>query len=157
LRADLAEVEARVADVGREIARLLDELPEATVLQTIKGVGPQVAAAVLGYLPAAIWGDAKAAAAYAGVHPKREQSGQRDRSRLSKQGHAKLRRHLWLGAQVAVRHDPTMIAFHHRLCDGGKAPQSAVCAVMHKLLRRMMGTLRAYYAAHAASSLASVT
>jgi transposase len=154
LRADLAEVEARVAAVGREIERLLDELPEARVLQTIKGVGPQVAAAVLGYLPAPIWGDAKAAAAYAGVHPRREQSGQRDRSRLSKQGHARLRRHLWLGAQAAVRHDPTMSAFHHRLCDQGKAPQNATCAAMHKLLRRMMGTLRAYYAAHAPLPLA---
>jgi transposase len=157
LRADLAEVEARVADVGREIARLLDELPEATVLQTITGVGPQVAAAVLGYLPAAIWGDAKAAAAYAGVHPKREQSGQRDRSRLSKQGHAKLRRHLFLGAQAAVRHDPLMTAFRDRLQDRGKVPMSATCAAMHKLLRRMMGTLRAYYAAHATRSLASIT
>jgi transposase len=154
LRADLAEVEARVADVGRELERLLDELPEARVLQTIPGVGRQVAAAVLGYLPTAIWGNAKAAAAYAGVHPKREQSGQRDRSRLSKQGHARLRRHLFLGAQAAVRHDPTMTAFRDRLQGRGKAPMSALCAAMHKLLRRMMGTLRAYYAAQSASSLA---
>ena len=47
---------------------------------------------------APLWGDPKAAAAYAGVHPRRDQSGQRDRSRLSKQGHAGLRRYLYLAA-----------------------------------------------------------
>jgi transposase len=153
LAADLDEVEARLADVESEIARLLDDLPEAQVLQEVKGVGPRVAAAVLAYVPAAIWGDAKAAAAYAGVHPRREQSGQRDRSRLSKQGHAGLRRYLYMAATVAVKHDPDLAAFRDRLRDRGKPPQSALCAVMHKLLRRMMGTLRAFYANQSAVSL----
>jgi transposase len=153
LETDLAETAARLADVESEIDRLLDELPEAQVLQQMKGVGPRVAAAVLAYVPSAIWGEAKAAAAYAGVHPKREQSGQRDRSRLSKQGHAGLRRYLSMAATVAVQHDPDLAAFRDRLRDRGKPPQRAWCAVMHKLLRRMMGTLRAFYADQSASAL----
>jgi len=148
LETDLAETEARVTEVEREIDRVLDEVPEAHVLQALPGVGPRVAAAVLAYIPAAIWGDAKAAAAYAGVHPRREQSGQRDRSRLSKQGHAGVRRYLYVAATVAVRYDPDLTAFRDRLLGRGHAPQSALCAVMHKLLRRMMGELRAFYAAH---------
>ena len=148
LTTDLAEVDARLADVEREIDRLLRELPEAQVLQALPGVGPRVAAAVLAYVPSAIWGDAKAAAAYAGVHPRREQSGQRDRSRLSKQGHAGLRRYLYMAASVAVRRDPDLAAFRNRLRERGKPPKSTLCAVMHKLLRRMMGHLRAYYADH---------
>lgn len=154
LEADLAEVEARLADVEAQTARLLDELPEAQVLQQMTGVGPAVAAAVLAYVPAAIWGDPKAAAAYAGVHPKREQSGQRDRSRLSKQGHSGLRRYLFMAAIVAVQHDADLKAFRDRLQGRGKSAKSALCAVMHKLLRRMMGELRALYAAQSASSLA---
>jgi transposase len=146
LTTDVAEVEGRLAAVEQEIARLLDELPEAAVLQALPGVGPKVAAAVLAYLPAAIWGEAKPAAAYAGVHPRREQSGQRDRSRRSKQGHARLRRYLYMAAVVAIRHDATLRAFFDRLVGRGKAKQSALCAVMHKLLRRMMGRLRAFYA-----------
>jgi transposase len=59
LATDLAEVEARLQAVDQEIARLLDDLPEARVLQSITGVGPKVAAAVLGYLPAAIWGEGR--------------------------------------------------------------------------------------------------
>jgi transposase len=154
LAADLAEVEGRLAAVEAELERLLAALPEARVLRTLPGVGPKVAAAVLAYLPAALWGEAKAAAAYAGVHPRREQSGQRDRSRLSKQGHAGLRRYLYMAAMVAVRCDPEMAAFQARLVDRGKPPQSALCAVMHKLLRHMMGVLHAFYRAQATPPLA---
>jgi transposase len=146
LAEDLARVEARLRAVEAATDRLLADLPEAQVLQALPGVGPRIAAAVLAYLPRAIWGDPKAAAAYAGVHPRREQSGQRDRSRLSKQGHAGLRRYLYVAAVVAVRHDPALAAFRDRLTARGKPKQSALCAAMHKLLRRMMGTLRAFYA-----------
>jgi transposase len=147
---DLARVEERLAAVEAETDRLLDELPEAAALLAMPGVGRRVAAAVLAYLPRGVWGDAKAAAAYAGVHPRREQSGQRDASRLSKQGHAGLRRYLFVAAIVAVRHDPVLAAFHDRLRARGHAKRSAACAAMHKLLRRMMGRLRELHAAHAA-------
>jgi transposase len=151
LAADQAAVTARLAEVDAAIAQLLTELPEAAVLRELTGVGPRVTAAVLAYLPRGLWGDAKAAAAYAGVHPRREQSGQRDNSRLSKQGHARLRRYLYMAATVALRHDADLAAFHARLMQRGKAHRSATCAIMHKLLRRMMGRLRAYYAAHHAT------
>jgi transposase len=145
---DLARVEARLAEVEAATDRLLEELPEAAVLLALPGVGRRVAAAVLAYLPRGVWGDAKAAAAYAGVHPRREQSGQREASRLSKQGHARLRRYLFVAAVVAARHDAELAAFRDRLIGRGHARRSAACAVMHKLLRRMMGRLRAYYAEH---------
>jgi transposase len=147
LEADLVEVEARLRAVEAETDRLLAELPEAAVLQEQCGVGARVAAAVLAYLPAGVWGDAKAAAAYAGVHPRREQSGQRDRSFLSKQGHAGLRRYLYMAATTALLHDASLRAFYDRLVGRGKPSASAKCAVMHKLLRRLMGRLRAFYTA----------
>lgn len=150
LEGDLAAAEARLAEVEAETDRLLGELPEAAVLLAVPGVGRRLAAAVLAYLPRGIWGDAKAAAAYAGVHPRRDQSGQRDTSRLSKQGHPGLRRYLSLAATVAVRHDPKLAAFRDRLCARGHAKRSATCAAMHKLLRRLMGRLREHYATPAA-------
>jgi transposase len=147
LAADLTQVEQRLREVEAETDRLLAELPEAAVLRALPGVGPRVAAAVLAYLPRGVWGDAKAAAAYAGVHPRRDQSGQRDHSRLSKQGHAGLRRYLYVAATVAVRCDADLATFRDRLVGRGKHPASAKGAAMHKLLRRMMGCLRAFYAA----------
>ena len=126
----------------REIAAVLATRPETAALTVQIGVGPLVAAAVLAYLPAGVLGNPKAAAAYAGLHPRQEQSGQRDRSRLSKQGCPQLRRYLYLAAMCAIQRDPQIQAWYRSLCARGKAPQSATCAVAHKLLRQLMGKIR---------------
>lgn len=136
LDADLAKLAERRKQVEREIAVVLATIPDSTVLTTQIGVGMVTAAAVLAYLPAGVHGNAKAAAAYAGVHPRQEQSGQRSRSRLSKQGCPAVRRYLYLAAQCALRCDPVMRSWYAGLCARGKAPQSALCAVAHKLLRQ---------------------
>lgn len=143
LDADLAELAARLTAVEREIAALLAERPETAALTAQPGVGLLTAAAVLAYLPAGVLGDAKKAAAYAGVHPRHEQSGQRSSSRLSKQGCPALRRYLYLAAMAAIRCDPDIRAWYQRLRDRGKAAQSATCAVAHKILRQLMGKIRA--------------
>jgi transposase len=149
LDADLAELTTRLAAVERAIGEVLATRPETAVLTAQLGVGLMVAAAVLAYLPAGVLGNPKAAAAYAGLHPRHDQSGQRDHSRLSKQGCPALRRYLYLAALTAIQHDPEMQGWHTRLRGRGKAPKSATCAVAHKLLRRMMGRLRDQRAAHA--------
>lgn len=148
LEADLAAVRARLREVETTIKALLATLPESAVLTAQVGVGALVAAAVLAYLPAGVLGNAKAAAAYAGLHPRQDQSGQRDRSRLSKQGCPALRRYLYLAALVAGQRDPELAAFRQRLLDRGKASRSATCAVAHKLLRRLMGRIRQARAYH---------
>jgi transposase len=142
LEAALAALAARLREVERAIAALLATRPEAAALTAQAGVGLLTAAAVLAELPAGVLGNPKAAAAYAGVHPRRDQSGQRDASRLSKQGCPALRRYLYLAAMSAVRCDPAMAAWHDALRRRGKAAKSALCAVAHKLLRQLMGKLR---------------
>jgi transposase len=143
LGADLAEVATRLGQVERAITNLLATLPETPALTAQIGVGLLTAAAVLAYLPAGVLGHPKAAAAYAGLHPRQEQSGQRERSHLSKQGCPPLRRYLFLAALTAVQHDPAMTAWHATLVARGKSTKSATCAVAHKLLRQLMGKLRA--------------
>ena len=59
-------------------------------------------------VPEGLW---EAAAAYAGVHPRHEQSGMRASSRLSKQGCPAVRRYLYLAAMSAVRGDPVLRAW----------------------------------------------
>lgn len=142
LEADLAAVAARLREVEREIAAVLATRPETAALTAQVGVGLATAAAVLAYLPAGVLGDAKKAAAYAGVHPRHDQSGQRASSRLSKQGCPALRRYLYLAALSAVRYDPAMARWHRSLLARGKATRSATCAVAHKLLRQLMGKIR---------------
>jgi transposase len=145
LEADLAEVAARLREVERAIAALMATRPETPLLLAQTGVGLLTAAAILAYLPVGTLGNPKAAAAYAGVHPRQDQSGQRDRSRLSKQGCPALRRYLYLAALTAIRYDPVIAAWYHRLCDRGKAAKAATCAVAHKVLRQLMGKIRPLY------------
>ncbi len=142
LGADLAEVARRLAEVERAIKTLLATRPETPLLLAQTGVGMMVAAAVLAYLPGGVLGNPKAAAAYAGLHPRQEQSGQREQSRLSKQGCPALRRYLYLAAMAAIRWDPNIAAWYARLCARGKTAKCATCAVAHKVLRRMMGKIR---------------
>jgi transposase len=75
LEADLEAVAARLTELAAAIRAGLDLLPETAALTAAIGVGSLVAAAVLAYLPAGVLGRPKAAAAYAGVHPRQEQSG----------------------------------------------------------------------------------
>jgi transposase len=149
LERDLAAIDDRLAEVEAAIADVLATRPETAVLTAQAGVGLLTAAAVLAYVPVGVLGNPKAAAAYAGVHPRQEQSGQRDRSRLSKQGCPALRRYLYMAAMAAIRCDPEITRAYERLCARGKAAKSATCAIAHKLLRQMMGRLRDQRAAHA--------
>lgn len=142
LAEDLAQLRDRLQQVETEIRAVLKTIPETAVLTAQIGIGTMTAAAVLAYLPAGVHGNPKAAAAYAGVHPRQAQSGQRERSRLSKQGCPALRRYLYLAAMSAIRCDSEIRTWYRALCARGKAPQSALCAVAHKLLRRLMGRLR---------------
>lgn len=155
MEADLEQIATRLKAVEAAIRSVLATIPDSAVLTEQIGVGAMTAAAVLAYLPAGVHGHAKAAAAYAGVHPRQEQSGMRARSRLSKQGCPAVRRYLYLAAQCAVRCDPVMRAWYEALCARGKAPQSAVCAVAHKLLRQMMGRLKQARAARTATTVSS--
>lgn len=148
LERDLADLAARRREVERAIDEVLAVRPETAVLTAQAGVGPMVAAAVLALLPPSVLGHPKAAAAYAGLHPRHEQSGQRDHSRLSKQGCPALRRYLYMAAMAAIRFDAEIAAWHQHLLDRGKAGRSALCAVAHKLLRRMMGRIRDLRACH---------
>lgn len=153
IRDDLDRLRDRLKQVDREIETVLADLPEAAVLLAMTGVGIRVAAAVLGYLPVSVWGRAKAAAAYAGVHPRQEASGRSSQSHLSKTGTSRLRRYLYLAALVAMRHDATLKAWYQQRLDRGMAKKAAVCAVMHKLLRQMMGRIKASRAEAPAGAL----
>ena len=154
LAADVATVAAKLAEVDAAIDELLAQLPEAAVVRAIKGVGPVVTAAVLGALPIAWWGDAKKASAYFGLVPKLTQSGKRSQSRMSKAGPGDVRRVLWLAARSAIDHDPTIRAWYDALLARGKTKQLAQCAVMNKLVRHMMGRLKAWQTAQIGAAVA---
>ncbi len=134
----LTKVEARAQ-------ALLAALPEAEVLMGLPGVGPRV-------------GCRPSCPRTFGAGPRRRPPTRgrslSGRSRLSRKGPPLLRRKLFVGALVAVRHDPEMGAFYRRLLSRGKRNEQALVAVAHKLLRRMMGRLREHYAGQSLQGVA---
>jgi transposase len=82
--------------------------------------------------------------ACAGLDPREYSSGTsvRKKTRISKAGNRHLRRALYMPALVAVRHDPYLGAFYHRLLDRNKSKLQALVAVMRKLLHAIFGMFR---------------
>jgi transposase len=105
---------------------------------TIPGVGVITAATIVATLDdARRFRTRRQVACYAGLTPRRYQSGQMDRQgHISKRGDALLRRVLNQAAWAAVRYGDESRAFYLRLSDGGQSGKRkrAIVAVMHKLL-----------------------
>ena len=108
-----------------------------TRLQTIKGVGPYVAASLIGEIQdMKRFKTAKALTAYAGLDPRIRQSGHTLNStgRLTKRGSSYLRRSIFLAANVARQHDPNLKAFYDKKRSEGKSYKVATVATARKLL-----------------------
>jgi transposase len=126
----LHEVEQRLDRLGRADAR-------CQLVQTLPGVGPRVAEALVTTLDrAARFQNRRQVSAYAGLTPRRYQSGQMDRQgHISKRGSRLLRLMLNQGAWQAVVRDPYFHAMYERIRRGSKArAKTAIVAVMRHLL-----------------------
>lgn len=109
-----------------------------TRLQTIKGVGPFVAASLMGEIQNMERFDSvKALTAYSGFDPKIRQSGKSLNStgRLTKRGSSYLRRSLFIAANSARRYDPQFKALYDKKRGEGKSYKEANCVVARKLLK----------------------
>lgn len=145
----LAYLQAEIAALRQRIGDHIDQHPDLkrkqALLVTIPGIGPAVSQNLLS------WGSrieafasARQLAAFAGLTPRRYESGSsvRAKTRLSKIGHADLRKILYFPAMAAVRHNPLIRTFAERLRHNGKAPKLILAAVMRKLLHIAFGVLR---------------
>jgi transposase len=114
------------------------------LLDSIPGVGPRTAAALLGEIDFAAYPSARQLAAQAGLTPRQRQSGTsvRGKPRLSKQGSAHLRRILFFPAVVAKHYNPAVRDLSERLAARGKVKLVIVCAAMRKLLHIAYGVLK---------------
>lgn len=108
------------------------------LLQTIPGIGPYIAASIIGEIQDMKRFDStKALIAYAGLDPRIRQSGKALNStgRLTKRGSSYLRRSLFIAANVARMHDPQLQSFYEKKRNEGKTHKEATCAVARKLVR----------------------
>jgi transposase len=109
-----------------------------TRLQTITGIGPYVAASLIGEIQTMErFTSDKTLIAYAGLDPKIKQSGKalNVTGRLTKRGSTYLRRSLFIAANVSRQFDPRFKALYDKKRAEGKSYKQAQCAVSRKLLR----------------------
>ena len=145
-----------IKSLERELARIEEELDalmaahpqlagKEKLLRTIKGIGKVTARKILAELPdVRCFDSARQAAAYAGLSPRRHESGKtvRKRGRLCKAGNADLRKALYMPAMVAIKYNPVL----KRLADGlranAKCENVIIGAAMRKLLHIAYGVLK---------------
>ena len=134
---DLTTLRARLRELEDELRTLIAAHDVGQYLVTIPGVGPITAACVLAEAgDLTRFPDAATLASYAGLVPGLRQSGKRAplRAGLHPVGNARLRRGLYMATLAAVRHNPWLRAFYHRLLARGKPKMLALTAASRKLL-----------------------
>ncbi len=136
----------------RELERLIDDhidrhpqlKRDQELLESIPGVGESTAKRMLVVLRAHSFGNAREAAAWAGLVPVEYQSGTsvHRRPRLSKVGDGRVRAKLYWPAVAATRFNPDVRALYERLLASGKCKMSAIGAAMRKLVHICFGVLK---------------
>jgi transposase len=142
LRQQIVELEAALDDHRDHHPGLQEQVD---LLDSIPGIGPTTAYAILGELTdITYFGAASQLAAHAGLTPAQRCSGSsvRGKTTLSKKGNARLRAALYMPAITARRCSPAFRTFADRLADKAKSKMAVIGAVMHKLIRVIYGVLK---------------
>ena len=144
----IGHFKAQRLQFAREITKLRrqhNELQERYVLlQTVPGVGPEVAMAVLARADIFLSRSDKELTAYAGLAPQHRQSGSslKGRSRIGKSGDKRLRTLLYMAAMSASQHNPQLKELYNRMLKDGHKPKSGFIAVARKLMLQIRSVLK---------------
>jgi transposase len=137
--AELARLSAQLAQLDKKLSALGIEDERVRLLRTIPGVGPRTAEVVVAYLDdARRFKNARQVSSYAGLVPRRYQSGQMDRhGRIHKRGPRLLRSALVEAAWIMLRLNPWARGLYEHFSAGQKTrKKKAIVAIARKLLVR---------------------
>jgi len=115
------------------------------LLDSIPGLGERTIAILLAFIGDPVrFGNSRQAAAFAGLDPRQHESGSsvKGKPRLSKVGHAFLRKALYMPAMVALYKTDWGKRFKDRLAASGKPAKLIIGAMMRKLLHVAFGVLK---------------
>jgi transposase len=141
--------------LDQEIARLIAQIHDhidadpslhdkRRLLDSVPGLGERTIAVLLAfYGTTERFGNARQAAAFAGLDPRHHESGQtvKGKPHLSKIGHGFLRKALYMPAMVTLYRTAWGQIFRQRLCAAGKPPMLIIGAMMRKLVHVAFGVL----------------
>lgn len=142
-------LEDEIRRIEKAIDQLINNDPDLgerqRLLDSIPGLGPRTIAVLLAYVGHTLrFESARQFAAFAGLTPMHCESGSsiHKRPRLSKIGHAFLRRALYMPAMVALYKTTWGRIFKDRLMTAGKPPKLIIGAMMRKLAHVAYGVLK---------------
>ncbi|BAF58891.1 hypothetical protein PTH_0710 [Pelotomaculum thermopropionicum SI] len=136
-------IEEQVKVIEEAINEVMEELrpdrdtPYRHVIETIPGIGPVLAAAIIGEIgDVSRFPNARALVAYAGLDASVRVSGlfEGTRNRMSKRGSPMLRNSLWLSAVLARRFNQELKEYYELKCSQGKHSSVATGAVARRLV-----------------------
>jgi len=137
----LLHLQGAVAGLEKTMAQVIEADPQLKKdckrLQTVPGVGPVVAAVLMGELGnLRDFPTPKALAAFTGVAPALVDSGTsvHETAHMTKHGSGRVRHMLYLAAMAATRGENPLARSYHHLLSEGKPPMVALGALMRKIL-----------------------
>jgi len=143
--ATLLHLQERLAEVSKLLTELCQrtKLEDFEILRSIKGVGPNTAAPFLAEMgDVENYSSHKKIIAYAGMDPSVHESGKFvGMSKLSKRGNRHLRRAIYLMTASVVSQNAFFKAYFLKRKREGLAPQKALFATAHKLIRVIFAML----------------
>ncbi len=141
----LAMLDEQIGGLDRAVQQVADQHPQAKLLMTQPGVGPNTALAfVLTIGDASRFRRGKQVASYLGLIPREESSGGRQKlGAITKQGNRLVRSLLVEAAQIAVRYDPQFRREYLHRCHQ-KPKGVAKVAAARKLAVRLYWMLRTH-------------
>lgn len=145
----IAWLDQEIETLTQVIRNHLDQDPDLRgkrdLLDSIPGLGERTIAILLAfYASPGRFTHARQAAAFAGLDPRLHESGTsvKGKPRLSKIGHAFLRKALYMPAMVALYRTAWGRRFRDRLAAAGKPPMVIIGAMMRKLIHVVFGVLK---------------
>lgn len=142
LDAEIKTLTARIRDHINDDPDLRDK---QALLDSIPGLGERTIAVLLAfYANPQRFTNARKAVAFAGLDPRQHESGSsvKGKPRMSKIGHAFVRKALYMPAMVALYKTAWGKSFRHRLAASGKPPMLIIGAMMRKLVHVAFGVLK---------------
>jgi transposase len=141
----LADIEAHLDYLDKRLEQINSEIEQLTqtnsqfmdkvnLLKTTPGIGQVISTTLVCDLPELGQLTAKQISRLVGVAPMNHDSGQHKGKRMIQGGRGHVRASLYMGAVVAIRHNPVIKAFYTRLVERGKSKKLALTACVHKML-----------------------
>lgn len=138
IKAHINYMEKELGQIDTELKGRIEESPikqeKYDLLQSVPGVGPNLAATLVIELSELGGLNRRQIAALVGVAPLNHDSGAMRGKRSPWGGRPQVRAALFMSTLVATRFNPVIREFYQQLCARGKAKKVALVACMRKLL-----------------------